>query len=98
MSTQQERKRDQRSREAGSNQRERESGGGNRGPWGHAKAPIPYESQGETKTQFVLLGAVWETEGGNLRINLDAEPNQWRDPHFRRTVVLVKNDREQGGR
>ena len=41
---------------------------------------------------FVLVGAVWETQNGNLKINLDAEPNQWRDPHCRRSLVLLKND------
>jgi hypothetical protein len=86
MATQNDRNRDRRSNQAGNRQREN-----NRGPWGYAKAIIPHPTDAE-KTFFVMLGAVWETEGGNLKINLDAEPNQWRDPHFRRAVVLLKND------
>jgi len=86
LATQQDRDRDRRSNDAGKRQRDTNT---NR-PWGVAKAAIP---MGEGKDPlFVLVGAVWETQNGNLKINLDAEPNQWRDPHCRRSLVLLKND------
>ena len=95
MSTQRDRDRDNRSRQAGNDQRERQ---GNR-PWGRASAIIvqPGSQRGETKAHFVLIGNVWETENGNLKIVLSATPQQWNDPHYRREVVLSKNEEPNGG-
>lgn len=96
MSTQRDRDRDDRSRRAGNDQRQRQ---GNR-PWGRASAVIPHPGQqrGETKAQFVPIGTVWETESGNLKLVLAAEPQQWSDPHYRREVVIMKLEpRDDGG-
>lgn len=64
----------------------------NRKPWGYVSAVIELP---DDKTAIIPMGSVWETEKGNLRINLDSEPVQWRDPHARR--ILIISEREQGG-
>jgi len=90
MTTQRDRDRDNRSQRAGQQQRQRQ---GNR-PWGRASAVIvqPGQQRAETKAHFVPIGTIWETENGNLKLVLSAEPHQWRDPHYRREVVLLKNE------
>ncbi len=87
MTTQQERDRNRRADAAGNRQQQRDSKS-NR-PWGHGKATIQVSAE---KTIFVPVGAVWETAQGNLQLVLDAEPNQWKDPHCRRVVVLLKSE------
>lgn len=89
MTNQKDRARDQRSREAGQQQRSRE---GNR-PWGRAAAAIeqPGTQRQESKTRFVHIGTVWQTEAGNLKLILESQPNEWSDPHVRRAVVITKN-------
>ncbi len=95
MNNQNDRTRDRRSTSAGNNQREREnkSAAGTR-PWGRAAAII--EQQGEqrsaAKARFVPIGAVWQTDGGNLKVTIEATPPQWDDPHFRRVVLITKNE------
>lgn len=93
MTTRQDRDRDNRSREAGNNQRQRQ---GNK-PWGRASAVIvaPGAQRAETKAHFVPIGTVWETENGNLKIVLAAQPQQWSDPHYRREVVLLRNEERE---
>jgi hypothetical protein len=85
---QNERNRNQRSNDAGQRQRGAAGGGTNK-PWGHGKAVIRLS---EEKSIFVAVGAIWETENGNLQLVLECEPNQWKDPHCRRVVVLLKSE------
>ena len=85
MPPQNDRNRERRSNDAGN----RQKGAGTNKPWGYGKAVIRLS---EEKSIFVAIGAIWETENGNLQLVLESEPNQWKDPHCRRTVVLLKND------
>lgn len=98
MTTQNDRNRDRNARAAGNRQREREQQQttpktGTR-PWGRASAVIenPGQQRAESKARFVPIGAVWETENGNLKLTIEATPQQWNDPHFRRVVVIVRNE------
>ncbi len=97
MTNQNDRNRDRRSNAAGNNQRDRENDtkkqAGTR-PWGRAAAIIDVAGtqRAETKARFVPIGAVWETEGGNLKMTLEATPNQWDDPHYRRVILITKNE------
>lgn len=96
MSNQNDRNRDRRATQAGNNQRDRQQqakSGGTK-PWGRASAVIeqPGSQRTESKAVFVPIGAVWETESGNLKLTIQATPNQWADPHFRRVVVIVRNE------
>jgi len=61
------------------------------GPWGRAAAIIEPTANAKNP-RFVSIGAVWKTENGNLKIQLEAEPHQWRDPHYRRTILITKNE------
>lgn len=89
MTNRNDRERDRRSNQAGSRQRS------NTKPWGYAKAII---RKGENN-RFVLVGSVWETDNGNLKLRIEATPNEWNDPHVAREVVLTRAEqqRQQGG-
>jgi len=94
MSTQNDRDRDRTSNAAGQRQQQRRQAAG---PWGDARAVIDVTVRGDTKTRFVQVGTVWETDSGNLKLVLEAMPNEWSDPHVRRVVVLMKRDSKAGG-
>lgn len=94
------RQRNNQSRDAGQRQ-QREGRGRSNGPWGRASAVIQHsgDGRGEAKARFIYVGTVWQTEQGNLKLVLESEPQQWRDPHFPRVVVLTKivDERSNGG-
>lgn len=100
MTNQNDKDRDRRSQRAGNSQRDREQGSTEQGaknnnrPWGRATALVefPGQQRNETKARFIPIGAVWQTEGGNFKFTIDATPPQWNDPHFRRVVVISKNE------
>ena len=85
MSTSQQRDTERRSQQAGQRQQQQK---GDR-PWGRASAIIE-PTKDNQRARFVLIGAVWETENGNLKMKIEATPQQWDDPHYPRTILIAK--------
>jgi len=60
-------------------------------PWGRVVAVID-PTKANQNPRFVALGAAWLTENGNLKLRLEAAPQQWSDPHYPRTIIVIKNE------
>lgn len=95
MSTQNDRDRNRRSNTAGQQQQQRSA---NRGPYGDLRAQLEITVNGDTKTRFVPIGVVWETDSGNLKIVIESYPNEWSDPHVRRVAIIVKRGAKEAAK
>lgn len=65
-------------------------------PWGAAYAVIQSTQEGQN-SRFLRLGAVWETENGNLSATLELEPIAWKDPAYARRIVFSRRNDEESG-
>jgi len=61
-------------------------------PIGRACAILEPHATGGAQAKFIDLGAVWQTEGGNLILTLDVQPVVWNDPFVKRTILIKPVD------
>jgi len=60
-------------------------------PIGRASAILESSVTGG-QARYVDLGAVWQTECGNLILTLDVQPVVWNDPFVKRTILIKPVD------